>query len=126
MDERVEKALKFANLKITQANQRENLRTQLYEKLILGVNGGLFDINQTLISFVSILASKTDSAVILDKNNNPVLIENLNDFLDEILSRYMENTNLFYQDYTALNKARNVKNLMDFNEEKLKKEVSDE
>lgn len=126
MDERVEKALKYAEYKITQANQKENLRTELYEKLIIGINGGLFEINQALISFVSILSTKTESAVILDKNANPILIENLEEFLDEILSRYMEYTNLFYQEYTKLLKSRSIKHLVNFDEEKLIKEISKE
>lgn len=124
MDERVEKALKYAEYKVTQANQRENLKTELYEKLIIGMNGGLFEINQILISFVSMLSSKTNSAVVLDKNNNPILIENLESFLDEILSRYIEYTNVYYQDYSELIKSRSVKHLINFDEEKLIKEVS--
>lgn len=116
MDERIEKAISYSNYKLSIQNQRENLKTKLTEQLVYATGGGLFDINQELISFVSTLASKTDSAVLLDKNKTPVMIENLSDFLDEILSRYMDASNSYLQEYEKLRKARSVKQLIEIEE----------
>ena len=126
MDERLEKALKYANYKVTLSNQKENLKTELYEKLVIGINGGLFNITPELISFAAMLSEKTDSAVMIDKNNNPVLIEDLSDFVDEIISRYIEATNFYHQEYEKLRKARSVSKLIDFNEEKIIKDATNE
>lgn len=116
MDERIEKALSYSNYRLTLQNQRENLKTKLVEKLTYAKDGGLFDINQELISFISILSEKTDSVIILDKNKTPVQISNLTEFLEEIISRYMEVTNTYFQEYEKIRKARSVKQLIDFEE----------
>ena len=119
MDDRIKNALKYAEYKVTQSLLKENLRTELYENLVIGINGGLFDIDQTLISFVSVLITKTNSSVLIDKNNNPIMIDDLEKFLNEILSRYIEYTNQYYLDYSEMLKQRSVKNLLDFDEESL-------
>lgn len=113
MDERIEKALSYSNFKLSVQSQRENLKTKLTEQLVYGIGGGLFDIDQTLISFVSALLAKTESAVLLDKNKTPVMIEDLSEFLDEIISRYVSASNEYLTEYEKIRKVRNVKSLIE-------------
>jgi hypothetical protein len=82
--------------------------------LSYSTNGGTFEISHELISFVKMLIDKEYSnAVLLDVYQNPIMIDNLNDFLEEILSRYFEAVNEYHAEYTKLKKARKVHKLID-------------
>lgn len=108
MDERLQKALDFANFRVSLQNQRENLKLKLKEHLTYSVNGGTFSIDSNLISFVSVLLQKTEEAVLLDQNEIPIFIENLEEFYNEILSRYINATNEYHDEYEKLKKSRTV------------------
>jgi SHS2 domain-containing protein len=58
-----------------------------------------------------------DSAVLLDVYNNPIQIENLADFLEELISRYFEATNEYYADYSKLKRSRKVHKLIDIDDD---------
>ena len=82
--------------------------------LSYSTNGGTFEISQMLISFVQTLITQGYSkAVLLDVYNNPVEIVGLDDFLDEILSRYFEATNEYHAEYSKIKKSRKVHKLVD-------------
>ena len=75
MDDRLSKALDFANYRQTLAVQRKTLKEKIDARLTIGYNGGLFKIDRSLISFVEILINKgrTKNVPLLDKNENPIL-----------------------------------------------------
>jgi hypothetical protein len=50
---------------------------------------------------------------LIDSNENPILIDNLEDFRDEILDRYYTTTLEYYEQYQALKKSRSVEKLLD-------------
>jgi hypothetical protein len=93
----------------------ELLKEKIQAKLTYGHNGGLFYIDRTLLTFVEILCTKgrTSGAVILDSNENPILIDDLEKFRDEIFSRYFEATYEYAESYQALKKSRSVEKLLD-------------
>ncbi len=67
-----------------------------------------------LISFVKTLIDQGhDTAVLLDVYNNPIEIVGLEDFLEEILSRYFEATNEYHAEYSKMKKSRKVHKLVD-------------
>lgn len=109
MDTRLEDALKFAEYRTTLNNQLSQLQHKAETQLLHSVNGGTFPITPELISFVSILLSKQEEAILLDKNNTPILIENLQDFFDTILDRYNEVTKDMHEEVSRIRKARSVK-----------------
>lgn len=115
MDERLQKALDFSNYQQTFSIQRKTLKEKIEAKLTYGFNGGIFYIDQNLLTFVDTICNKgrTSGVVLLDKNNNPILIENLESFRDEIFSRYFESTNEYYENYQALKKSRSVESLLE-------------
>ena len=115
MQEQLKKALEFANYKQTFSIQRKSLKEKIEAKLTYGVNGGLFHIDQTLLTFVDMLCNngRTTGIVLLDLNENPVLIEDLESFKDEIFSRYFEATNEYFEQYQSLKKSRSVEKLLD-------------
>jgi hypothetical protein len=114
MQEQFKKALEFANYQQTFSIQRKTLKEKIEAKLTYGFNNGLFRIDQSLLTFVEILCTKgrTTGVVILDVNENPVLIDDLEKFKDEIFSRYFETTNEYFEEYQILKKSRSVEKIL--------------
>jgi hypothetical protein len=80
--------------------------------LIYAINGGFFDVDYTLITFVDMLQRQgKKEVVLLDKNKTPVKITDINSFLEKIMSLYFEATNLYHAEYTRLTRSRNVKTI---------------
>ena len=94
MQEEFKKALDFSNYRQTFSIQRKTLKEKIEAKLTYGVNGGIFKIDRTLLNFVELLISKErkEGVVILDANENPILIDDLLSFRDEIFDRYFSST----------------------------------
>lgn len=114
MSERLTKALEFANYRQTLNNQIASLRSKTQTRLILSTNGGTFTVSQELITFVNTLIEKDyNESVLIDNYENPIQIEDLSAFLDELLSRYFEVTNDYHAEYVKLRKARKVHKLID-------------
>ena len=81
---------------------------------VSATNGGTFTVSQELITFVNTLIEKEYSdSVLIDNYENPIHIEVLSAFLDELLSRYFEVTNDYHAEYVKLRKARKVHKLID-------------
>lgn len=113
MEERLEKALEFANYKQTLNNQIQKLKTRAEGMLIIAKNGGSFTIDRNLISFLNYLVSnKINEAPLIDDNKNPVLITDIPDFLKEVTRRYFEVSTDYLKEYQELRKSRNVKSII--------------
>lgn len=111
MDERLEKALAFANYKTSVFNNKENIRIKTDTLLTYAINGGIFKITLELINFTKLLIDSRVSVVILiDSNSNPIEITDVVSFHEDILSKYFEATNYYLVEYKKL-KTRNVKDL---------------
>ncbi len=115
MQEQLKKALDFANYQQTFSIQRKQLKEKIEIKLTYGFNGGLFRIDQHLLTFVDMLYNngRTSGVVILDSNDNPVLIDDMLLFRNEIFTRYFETTNDYFEQYQLLKKSRSVEKLLD-------------
>lgn len=115
MDDRLKQALDFANYNQTLTIQRKTLKEKMAAKLTYGFNGGIFKIDQTLLSFVSILCSqgRTTGVVLLDANENPILIDDLESFKNEIFDRYFTMTFEYQEEYNHIKKSRSVEKLID-------------
>lgn len=114
MDDKLVKALEFANYRQTLNNQLHKVKVKTDGALIYSTNGGTFKINQTLICFLDYLIRQNiTESVILDDNNNPVYIENISSFLDKITSIYFEVTNDYLSEYKKIQKSRNIKSILD-------------
>lgn len=115
MSEQLKRALDFAQYQNTFSIQRKSLKERISAKLTYGYNGGVFFIDKNLLTFVEILCVKgrTSGTVLIDSNDNPIMIENLESFRDEIFSRYFESTNEYYNSFQDLKKSRSVEKLLD-------------
>tara|TARA_Y100000385_G_C12618636_1_gene436049 strand:+ start:111 stop:476 length:366 start_codon:yes stop_codon:yes gene_type:complete len=114
MTSKLTKALEFANYRQTLNIQHNNLKSKVQTLLTYSINGGSFVVDLSLITFIEMLIKrKEDSVVLLDVYNNPIEITDLEDFLEEILSRYFEATNEYHAEYSKLKKSRKVHKLID-------------
>jgi hypothetical protein len=115
MDDRLKKSLEFANYRQTFAIQKKLLKEKIASKLTYGHNGGVFKIDQSLITFVQMLIDqgRISGVPLLDINNNPIMIEDLNIFRDEIFDRYFTTTLEYYEQYDLLKISRSVEKILD-------------
>ena len=94
MDERLEKALDMSNYMVTLNNQKRLLNEQYKENLIYYFNGGQFTVTQDLISFCqSLVSMDQEESVLIDDNNIPISIDNLQDFTKNVHSTYFVASN---------------------------------
>lgn len=116
MDERLEKALEFSNYMVTLNNQKRILKEKYKENIVYYVNGGQFTITQELITFVNMLVDRDvgNDTVLVDDNEIPILIQDLDDFLGEILDMYFSAANQYYSDYKDLLTKRSTGKLVDY------------
>lgn len=115
MDERLQKALDFSNYRQTLSIQRKTLKEKINARLTYGCNGGLFKIDQSLITFVQMLIDqdRTENVPLIDINENPILVVDLRAFRDEILDRYFSATYEYLEEYQKIKSSRTVEKLLD-------------
>jgi hypothetical protein len=115
MQEEFQKALDFANYRQSFAIQRKTLKEKIDARLTYGLNGGIFKIDRNLLTFVETLCNKNrkSGVVLLDVNDNPILIDDLEAFRDEIFDRYFSATNEYLEEYQKIKKARSVESLLE-------------
>lgn len=115
MDERLEKALDFANYRITLGNQQRTLKQRIRVLQTVHYSKGVFFADSQTISFVKTLIDcDKKQSVIIDSKENPIIIEDLQDFLDTLLSAYNESMNEYKVQSDKIKKSRNIKSLMDW------------
>ena len=114
MDERLQKALDVGNYMFTFNNQKRLLQEQHKENLVYYYNGGQFTITQELISFCqSLISMNQTSTILIDDNDLPVEIENLETFAAELYSKYFEASNRYLIEYNKLKKNRSIESILD-------------
>ncbi len=115
MDERLAKALDFSKFRQTLTLERKNLKEKIDANLTYGYNGGIFKIDRSLIVFVQMLIDqqRTENVPLLDSNDTPILISDLNTFKDEILDRYMTAVYQYFRQYEKIKKSRSVDKLIE-------------
>jgi hypothetical protein len=115
MDERLLKALDFSNYMVVLNNQKKALLEKFKTDIIFYKFGATFTLSKELITFVKTLIDyKTDTDVVLvDDNGFPVMIPNLQEFLDEIMNQYFSSTNQYFADYQMLKSKRTVESLFE-------------
>ena len=115
MDEQLKSALEFSNYRQTFSIQRKILKEKIDAKLTYGINGGIFKIDRSLLAFVQMLIDqdRTVGIPLIDANDNPVLIDDLIAFRDEIFDRYFTATLEYFDQYEKMKKSRTIEKLID-------------
>ena len=114
MDDKVQKAYEVANYMTTLANQKSILKQEFKQNLVYFFQGHTFQVSKDLITFVKTLVDlKQDTDVVLiDDNDLPIKIENLNVFLEDILNQYFMAVNSYQTKYQQLKLSRKVESLV--------------
>lgn len=115
MDERVEKAFAVANYIATLSNQRRVLLEEYQQALIYYTNGATFKITQEFIAFVktTIDIGYVEDVAFVDSNNFPVIIPNVVQFFDRIVSHYFEATNTYATKSAELKTKRKISDIIE-------------
>ena len=101
MDERLEKALDFSNYMVTLNNQKRVAKEKFLENCVHYLNGGKFTVNREL-----------NSAILIDDNDTPIEIEEMDKFLDDILDIYFTTSYQYLDSYTEIKKNRKIEGLV--------------
>lgn len=114
MDERLEKALEFSNYMITLNNQRTLIQEKFKEQATYYYKGGKFHITRELMSYLYTLVAKNQkSTILIDDNNIPIEINDVEKFQEELYDTYFQAANLYLTEYNKIKTNRNVKGLVD-------------
>lgn len=115
IDERLGAALEASNYRISLQLQKDAAKLKLQNDLTFSVNGGIFIADRNLISFVSALLNTGNTqSIILDVNENPIKIENLEEFLDELISLYNEGMNDHLKEYSRIKNSRTTSKVVNW------------
>ena len=97
------------NYRFALTNQLEQLKQSAAESLSLAYSGGLFDVSHELIAFVSTLKTlQPENAIILDRNRNPIVISDVNDFCQQLLEIYTSVVSKLNDDISLVKKKRTI------------------
>ena len=114
MDDALKIALDFSNFSATLNTQKTILKDKYKDDCALYFKGGKFTVSMTLFSFVSDLISHDiESTVIVDDNNTPVQIDNVEEFFVLVKNKYATATNLYLSEYKKLTSQRSIEGLVD-------------
>lgn len=105
--DKLSKALDFSNHRMTLSNQIRLLKSKMQTLRHFSINGGTFYIDRELISFCKMLIDlEYEEVILLDINELPIEIKDLESFLRDIISRYFEAVNEYSYEYQAIRKSR--------------------
>jgi hypothetical protein len=115
MDERIEKAFSVANYMSTLAGQKRIILEEYNQQLVHYVNGATFKVGPELVSFVKTLVDlgHTTDVVLVDGNNFPVLIDNVETFLDSIVTLYVKATKQYADKYNDIRIKRKIADIVE-------------
>ena len=115
MDEKVKKAFELADYMTVLSNQKALLKEEFYQSLMFYSQGGAFNLTAEFLTFVKLLldSNQLEDVILIDLNDTPISIPNLNEFYTEILSKYNFAVNSYYTKYHNLIKNRKLEQLID-------------
>ncbi len=118
VDERLKKALDISNYMVTLNNQKRLLKEKFYEDLMYFDSGSQFIVTQQLITFVKMLIDSgyDVDVVLVDDNDIPVKINNLETFYQNILDVYFSAANFYMNEYENLKKNRTIEKIINYEE----------
>ena len=114
MDKRLAKALEFSNFLETQNNQKRIFLAQYNENLIYYTHGHKFTVTRELINFCHTISYMYPiNSVVLDDNNIPFTITDIDEFTKELMGVYVFASRKYAADYETIKQNRSVQGLVD-------------
>jgi len=108
MDTKLKTALEQSEYMRTFQNQKRLLKEKFKKDCIIYYNGGMFILDTQFVN--SMKNPVTD--VVIDANDIPVKISNMQDFYETILDKFRFATETYYDAYAELCKYRDAKGLL--------------
>lgn len=113
MNDDLKRVFEIANFMTTLNTQKRELYEEYEQSSYYFKDGHVFKVNADLITLVSALNnSNLESTVILDSNNEPFNIENISEFLKDVIAIYTESINSYYYNYKKLIQNRTVESII--------------
>lgn len=114
MDEQIEKAFEVANYLATLSNQRRIILEEFKQRVIFYINGATFIINPTLINYTKTVLDLGHTADVpfIDSNDLPVIINDVNEFFNNINEIYFTSLNEYSAKYAEISSKRNVQDIV--------------
>ena len=115
MDEKIEKAFAVANYMVTLSNQRRLILEEFNQKIIYYTNGATFKVTPELINFTktTIELGYVTDVPFIDANNFPIIITDVKEFLDNIVSIYFEALNEYSTKFIEIKSKRKIADIVD-------------
>lgn len=112
MNQDLKKIFEIANFMNSLNNQKRELFEEFSQSLFYYKDGHVFKATSEFISFISALMNNSiNSIILLDVNNEPYNVEDIKQFLEDIIAVYAEATNSYYYSYKKLTQSRNIESL---------------
>lgn len=112
MDPRLKTVLEDVNHIDSINNQKRFLKEKFYEDIVIFHNGGKFTVTGSFVAFAKEAASN-NIRYIVDDNDIPVDVENVQEFYNKIVDAYAEATENYFKKYNDLiEKSRNIEELL--------------
>jgi prepilin-type processing-associated H-X9-DG protein len=110
-----------ADKRAVYVNQVEHAKAKFRSLNVLYWDGHIFELNQGFLSYLyikymEVLTSKNEDAdpvILLDKNDEPVLIEDISKFIESVEECHTEALNYYHDTYSALKLARTTAELIE-------------
>jgi hypothetical protein len=116
MTQETTQLFKEANYRQVQNNQLQLLKELKVERLTIGHNGGMFNIDPTLLNLLDLLERKGyETSIIDDRNGNPIEV-NVNHFMTLILDTYVQEQNRALAEQRKLVTARSVEEILTYDD----------
>lgn len=114
MDEKIKKAFEIAELATTFSAQKQVLKEEYIQNLNYYYNGGIFVITKELITFLKVMKdlTNTNSLIVVDQNFTPIEINDLDQFIENILSKYFFAHNEYYTRFQSLKTSRTIESIL--------------
>ena len=114
MDEKIEKALATANFIATLSNQKRILLEEYNQKLVYYADGATFKITPGYIAFIKAMVDmgNTTDVGLVDSNNLPVMISDLEEMLQNLIEVYNEVTTEYVSKYNEIKSKRKIADIV--------------
>ena len=81
------------------AINKKNALEKARSSMLLAYSGHLFQVDAQMFNLVQVLKSKQQKFVVLDSNDNPMMVQDADDFLDKLIEKQQEALNIYHQAY---------------------------
>jgi hypothetical protein len=113
MDTRLQQALELSNSIELITNQRNQALTKFKQNQVLFYNGGTFCADLILLGSVQALKNLEEvDYIIVDTNNTPIKISDIDEFYFLVQGKIIESTRQYYQEFEEIKKIRTPEALL--------------